>query len=267
MHPFYTRARNLGTPRLSGRAARAIIPGMDARSESDQFLTTQWSVVRAASGQNPELARAALTALCKTYWYPLYAFVRRKGVGAEDAEDVVQGFFEHVLTNQDFARVAPEKGRFRSFLLACIQNHMANIRDAANAQKRGGGRALLDIDFDDAALRFGREAGSEDPNRMFERAWALALLDRSLVGLEQEYRASDRGALFEVLKPELTGGVGESYAQYAARLGSNEGAVKVAVHRLRKRYRERLRAEIAQTVADESEIEAEIADLFSALAP
>ncbi|HTF88798.1 MAG TPA: sigma-70 family RNA polymerase sigma factor [Planctomycetota bacterium] len=240
---------------------------METGSGADQFLTTRWSIVRAAGGQDKTLARAALASLCQSYWYPLYAFVRRKGVAAQDAEDVVQGFFAQVLANDNFLRVAPEKGRFRSYLLVCAQNHLANLRDGEKAQKRGEGRAALDIDFSSADTRFGLEATVEDPNRAFERAWALALLERALVGLEQEYRASDRGALFDVLKPELTGGTGAGYASYAARLDSNEAAIKVAVHRLRKRYRERLRAEIAQTVADESEIEAEIRDLFAALGP
>lgn len=251
---------------MSAPAPASIMARMESSSASDQFLTTQWSVVRAAAGLDPARAQDALTALCQTYWYPLYAFVRRKGVSAEDAEDVVQGFFEQAITKQGFANVVPEKGRFRSFLLACIQNHLANFRDSANAQKRGGGHAALDIDFAAADARFGLEAAGDDPHRTFERAWALALLERALAGLEQEYRASDRGALFDVLRPELTGGADESYACYAERLGSNEGAVKVAVHRLRKRYRERLRSEIAQTVADESEVEGEIADLFKALA-
>ena len=234
---------------------------------NESFLTTRWSLVLQAAGQDSEHAQAALASLCRAYWYPLYAFVRRKGVAAQDAEDVVQSFFARLLDKQALAQVRPEKGRFRSFLLASIQNHLANLRDAERSLKRGGGQALLDIDFAAADARYCLEAGALDAQKSFERAWALDLLARALSGLEAEYRASERGALFDVLKPELVGGEGAPYADYAARLSSNVAAVKVAVHRLRKRYRERLRAAIAETVAGEAEIESEISDLFRALTP
>jgi RNA polymerase sigma-70 factor (ECF subfamily) len=237
---------------------------VEQESSGESFLTTRWSIVRSAADLDPERARAALATLCQSYWYPLYAFVRRKGVAAQDAEDVVQSFFARILEKRNFDSVSPEKGRFRSFLLASIQNHLANLRDAARAEKRGAGRSALEIDFARADARFGLEAKPEAAERAYEREWALALLERALAGVEQEYRASERGELFDVLKAELTG-AGSSHAEYAQRLASNEGAVKVAVHRLRKRYRERLRAEIAETVADPGEIEAEIADLFEAL--
>jgi RNA polymerase sigma-70 factor (ECF subfamily) len=220
--------------------------------------------VRAAGGDGAA-AREAVAALCRDYWFPLYAFVRRKGVGAEDAEDVVQGFFAELLLKFDFSRLAPERGRFRSFLLAGVQHHLANVRDRADAAKRGGDRTRVPIDFADADARFALQARDEDPGKAFEREWALALLERALALLEQEYRASDRGELFDVLKGELAGGAEERYASYAARLGASEAAVKVAVHRLRKRYRERLRAEIAGTVVDERDVDLEIADLFRAL--
>ena len=233
----------------------------------DSFLTTHWSLVLRAGGQDSERAQAALATLCRAYWYPLYAFVRRKGVAAHDAEDVVQSFFARLLDKHALEQASPEKGRFRSFLLASIQNHLANLRAAERTQKRGGGQVALDIDFVAADARFRLEAGGEDAQKSFERAWALELLARALSGLEAEYRASERGVLFDVLKPELVGGESAPYAAYAERLSSNVAAVKVAVHRLRKRYRERLRAAIAETVAGEAEIEAEIADLFQALAP
>ena len=236
-----------------------------APSHDESFLTTHWSLVLRAGAVDSVSANAALATLCKSYWYPLYAFVRRKGVGPEDAEDVVQGFFARLLDKHALEQATPDKGRFRSFLLASIQNHLANVRAAQHAQKRGGGQVGLDIDFAHADARFRLEARNEDPQKAFERAWALELLARALSGLEQEYRASQRGELFDVLKPELVGGEGAPYAAYAARLSSNEAAVKVAVHRLRKRYRERLRAAIAETVVGEAEIEAEIADLFRAL--
>jgi RNA polymerase sigma-70 factor (ECF subfamily) len=242
------------------------IMGLVSPGPSDEsFLTTRWSLVRGAAGGDAERAHAALTTLCRTYWFPLYAFVRRKGVPAQDAEDVVQGFFARLLDKRALGQVTPEKGRFRSFLLASIQNHLANLRDAQRTLKRGGGQAHVEIDFADADARYQLQARLEDPQRAFERAWALELLARALNGLEQEYRASDRGALFDVLKPELTGAESSPYASYAAQLCSTESAVKVAVHRLRRRYRERLRATIAETVQGEQEIEAEIADLFLAL--
>ena len=237
---------------------------MGSQPTNEEFLTTRWSMVRAAGGEGAA-AREALAGVCRAYWYPLYAFVRRKGVAAADAEDVVQGYFERLLEKFDFARLAPERGRFRSFLLAGVENHLANVRDAARAQKRGGGMTRVPIDFAAADARFRSEAREEDPARAFEREWALALLERALTGLEQEYRASERGELFDVLKGELAGDGAASHAHYAERLGSTEGAVKVAVHRLRKRYRERLRAEIAETVVDPRDVEHEIADLFRAL--
>jgi len=241
--------------------------GVNLPSGDESFLTTHWSLVLRAGGEDSERAQLALASLCRSYWYPLYAFVRRKGVAAQDAEDVVQSFFARLLDKQALSQVRPEKGRFRSFLLASIQNHLANLRAAESSQKRGGGQVALDIDFAAADARFRLEAGVLDAQKSFERAWALELLARALSGLEQEYRASERGALFDVLKPELVGGQSAPYADYAERLCSNVAAVKVAVHRLRKRYRDRLRAAIAETVAGEAEIESEIADLFKALAP
>ncbi len=269
MPQFYPAPKGLGIPAVAARARGGHHAAVETPPAGDQFLTTRWSLVRAAAGSDSPRSRDALASLCQAYWYPLYAFVRRRGVGAQDAEDAVQGFFEQLLSKADFGRLAPEKGRFRSFLLAGVKNHLANVRDAASTQKRGGDRQRLAIDFSDADARYALRAPEEEAVRVFEREWALALLTRALSGLEQEYRASDRGALFDVLKGELAGGEVQSCAHYAERLGSSEGAVKVAVHRLRKRYRERLRAEIAETVSDcadlEGAIDAEIADLFRAL--
>jgi RNA polymerase sigma factor (sigma-70 family) len=237
---------------------------MLSRVSREEFVPTRWSLVRDAAGADSERARVALATLCQAYWYPLYAFVRRKGVPAGEAEDVVQGFFARLLEKRDLAGVARENGRFRSFLAASIQHYLANLRDHERAEKRGGGRVRLDVDFAGADTRFALEAPDGDPLQAFERGWAVELLRRALEGLEQEYRATNRGELFDVLRGAITDGERAPVAEYARRLGSTEKAVKVAVHRLRVRYRERLRAEIAETVTGEAEVEAEIGALFRA---
>lgn len=244
-----------------------MVDSPDPGAGTQSFLTTRWSLVQRAGGQNADQAREALAALCEAYWYPLYAFVRKKGVQAEDAADVTQGFFARLLEKGDLARVAPERGRFRAFLLASIQHYLANHRDRERAQKRGGDCTQLSIDFADADARFARESTAElSPERAFERVWAVALLERCLAALEEEYRSSGRAEIFEALEPHLTStGTDEPFAECAQRLGMTETAVKVAAHRLRKRYRARLREEIAQTVASEADVEDEIRDLFRAL--
>jgi RNA polymerase sigma-70 factor (ECF subfamily) len=228
-------------------------------------MTTRWSVVLGAADENEPRAREALAVLCHTYWYPLYTFVRRSGVAAVDAEDVVQGFFARLLESRDLARIAPERGRFRAFLLAAVKHHLANLRDRERALKRGAGRVHLWIDFAAAHERFaGEEARELAPERAFERAWALELVARAVAELERQYRASNRSELFDALKGELDGS-GGSHAEIGVRLGLSAGAVKVAAHRLRARFRGTLRALVAETVEGEAEIEAELADLLAAL--
>lgn len=232
-----------------------------------RFLTTRWSVLAAASSPDPVLSRAALETLCAGTWYPLYAFVRRRGHGAEDARDLVQGFFARFLEKADLGSLDPEHGRFRSFLLVSIRNWLADEHERATAQKRGGGAAPISIDFEAADERYRIDPGADlSPERMFERQWAIALLDRALARVESEYDSDGKRDLFEALKPALQGRSHEApLAEIAVRLGSTEGAVKVAVHRLRRRFRYALRAEIAETVSTEEQIEEEIADLFRAL--
>lgn len=231
------------------------------------FLTTRWSVVRAVGEGDTERGHQALTALCEAYWYPLYAYVRRRGHGAEDASDLTQGFFARLLARPIFEQLSPDRGRFRAWLLAALKNHLAGERAREGALKRGGGRVSLSIDFDDADRRFQLEdATEENPERQFERAWASELLHRTLAGLEAEYQGRGRGAVFEALRSELGGEEpAEGYAARAASLNMTEGAFKVSVHRLRRRYRERLREEIAETVSSEEEVEEELRALFRAL--
>ena len=224
------------------------------------FATTHWSVVLATADQDSPQAAAALEQLCRTYWYPLYAYVRRRGCSHEDAQDLIQGFFAHLL-RKDFLRgVGPEKGRFRSFLLACLKHFLTDEWEKARAAKRGGAGPELLLDWGQAEERYRLEARVEDnPESLYERRWALDLLDRVLDRLRQEAVASGKSAMFDQLQSSLLGErPAETYAQVATRWELSETAVKVTVHRLRQRYRELLREEIAHTVTRPEEIEQEL---------
>jgi RNA polymerase sigma factor (sigma-70 family) len=233
------------------------------------FTPTHWSVVLAAAGRSDSThARDALEKLCRNYWLPIYVFVRRQGHGPHDAQDLTQEFFARLLEKNFLAGVQREKGRFRSFLLASVKHFLANEWDKATAQKRGGGRVPISIDAE-----LGENSLNIEPvdtltaEKIFERRWALALLEQVLRRLREEYARDGKEKQFEQLKPTLTeASRSVLYAEIATRLGTSEGAVKVAVHRLRQRYRELLRAEIADTVAHTGEIEDEIRNLFAALA-
>jgi len=232
------------------------------------FATTRWSIVRAAQAKAAPEAHTALSALCTAYWYPLYAYVRRHGHDATAAQDLTQEFFARLLEKDGLASVDQSRGRFRSFLLASCKHFLSNERDRASALKRGGGRVPLPIDGAAAEGHYGREPShDETPERLFERRWALALLEQVLGRLRGEYEASGKGRLFECLKGRLAGDGGTPYAATAAELSTSEGAVKVAVHRLRKRYRELLREEIAQTLDDPADVDDEVRALFAALGP
>ncbi|HET6249078.1 MAG TPA: RNA polymerase sigma factor [Tepidisphaeraceae bacterium] len=228
------------------------------------FEPTQWSIVLAAGKDQPD-AREALQRLCTIYWYPLYAFVRRQRHNPQDAQDLTQEFFARLLEKQWLAGVDRSKGRFRSFLLAAMKHFLANEWDHARAQKRGGGKIPISLDTMTAESRYALEPAALDtPERVFERRWALTLLDQVLTRLRGEFAAAGKIHVFEELKSSLTGG-SAPYSEIAAKLEMSEGAVKVAVHRLRARYRDLVRAEVAQTVDSDGEIEDELRSLMAAL--
>ena len=232
------------------------------------FVTTHWSLVVTAARSDTTRARAALEKLCRAYWLPIYTFIRRQGRNPHDAQDLTQAFFARLLEKNYLADADRGRGRFRSFLLASLKHFLANEWDKAGAKKRGGRQPVIPLDAADAESACDFEpADNATPEKIFERRWALALLEQVLRRLREEYTRDGKKTLFEQLKPTLTeASRAVRYADIAARLGTSEGAVKAAVHRLRRRYREILRAEIADTVADPGEIEDEIRNLFAALA-
>ena len=232
------------------------------------FLTTRWSLVLEAGKPADESSRRALSELCGTYWYPLYAFVRRRGYRREDAQDLTQAFFARLLEKQVVVAADPARGRFRSFLLGSLKNFLANEWDRERTQKRGGGRALLSLDFQLADERFVREPVTHaTPEKEFERNWALAVLERALGRLKAEYEGRGKQALFERLKGALTStDDDEPRRAMASDLSMTEGAVKVALHRMRHAFRDALREEIAETVGAERDVEDELRALIDALA-
>lgn len=222
----------------------------------------------AAAGKEDLLsAEQALEKLCRVYWLPLYAYVRRQGESPHDAQDLTQEFFARFLEKDFLGSVDQTKGRFRSFLLAALKHFLSNQRDRARAQKRGGGQTPLSLDFSEAETSIDLQpAEKQTPERAFEKRWALTLLEQSLARLRKEYSDRGRQELFEQLKTTLTEGrSGVAYAELATRLGMSEASVKMAVLRLRQRYREVIRTEIAETVATESEVEDELREVFRAL--
>lgn len=223
----------------------------------------------AAGDDDARTARQALEELCQIYWWPIYAYVRRNGHDAETSADLTQSYFLSLLERGDLERMDPERGRFRSFLLVALRNFLTKQRDRAHTQKRGGGQTplSLDVDLEDAEARYVREpAAGATPEEEFERRWALTLLERVLRKLRAEAEAAGASERFALLAPHLTGqGEGVAYREIGARLGISESAVKVAVHRLRKRFGDLLRAEVADTVASEEEVEGEIRSLLAAV--
>ena len=236
-------------------------------ARSGTFATTHWSVVLAAADQERPEAVQALETLCRTYWYPLYAYVRRQGYDVADAQDLTQGFFAHILSRGFLKRASPSKGKFRSFVLWALKCFLADEWAKLQAKKRGGGLAPVFLDAQTAEARYRLEpADLRDPEKLFERRWATALLDRVLERLEEEFSNADRKRVFGELRVFLLGEkASASYAQVAASLQMTEGAVKVAVHRLRERYRELFREEVASTVEAPSEINDEVRHLFAVL--
>ena len=232
------------------------------------FPETRWSLVVRAAGSDAVQARAALGELCRAYWEPLYRFARRAGVDADAARDEVQGFLTSLIERRTLDHAQADRGRLRSYLLAAFRHYRSNLRRDERAQKRGGGDALVSIDVDDAESRLATEPVYEgdSPERSFERAWARQVLARGLEALEQQYRERDREGLFEALRGHLVGDEDAvPYAELAERTGLGEGALKVAVHRLRRRYRDVLRAEVAQTLEDPARADDELRYLASIL--
>ncbi len=232
-----------------------------------QFHTTHWSLIVQAAGQEGESSQAALADLCKAYWYPVYAFIRRRGHSAEDARDLAQEFFATLLEKGYLADADPERGRFRAFLLTAVSRFVSKQHERAAAAKRGGGQRLVSLDFGDGESRYQREPSHAwTAERIFARRWALTLLDRTIAQLRIEHESAGKLPLFDALKVFLTGEAGAPPLRtIAEQLGMTEGAVKVAVHRLRQKYRDALRAEITQTVTAPEDVDDELRHLLAAL--
>ncbi|MDP6445211.1 MAG: sigma-70 family RNA polymerase sigma factor [Pirellulaceae bacterium] len=237
---------------------------MNSTPGNARFATTRWTLVQRAAEDSDESSRA-LSELCQLYWFPLYAFVRRRGVDRSEAEDITQSFFQRLLERNDVAGADPDRGRFRSYLMASMTNYLSNWRRDEHALKRGGGCVHLSIDFDDGERRLQLAGSSRSAESEFERRWAMALLERAIERLRDECAAADRLQWFEHLKPHLGGGRGAPYAELAEQLDTTVGALKAAAHRFRRRCRELVREEIAHTVDDGSEVDDEIQHFFSVL--
>lgn len=237
-------------------------------ANAGQFATTHWSVVLAAGSPESPRYQEALETLCRTYWFPLYVYLRRHGCDAHQAADYTQAFFAHMLEKQSLNRVQPKPGKFRSFLLTALKHFLADARDHDQAIKRGAGRKPLSLDFGAAESQYALDPATQlSPEKVFDRSWALTMLGNTMDRLEAEVVKVNKRELFESLKVYLCGEeTAVPYRDAAAKLDMTEGAVKVAVHRLRRRYRELLHDEIAQTVHTSDQIEEEIQDLFAALA-
>jgi DNA-directed RNA polymerase specialized sigma24 family protein len=255
MAPSQTTKNDAATP-PTGEIARQAV-----------FATTHWSVVLTAGRSDSPQAQASLERLCQTYWLPLYAYVRRRGYCEADAKDLTQGFFAWLLQRDWLERADQQRGRFRSFLLTTLNGFLSNEWDKAHAQKRDRGRTIS-LSFDAADAHCGWEpADNVTPEQTYEWRWALTLLDQVMGRLRADYGRQGKTDLFEQLKPCLLGDrEAQPYAALASKLGVSEGSVKVAVHRLRRRYRELLREEIANTVARPEDIEEEMRYLFAVFA-
>jgi RNA polymerase sigma factor (sigma-70 family) len=244
-------------------------PGSSVLAASSRFNTTHWSVVLQAGREVSPHSSAALEKLCRAYWYPLYAFIRRKGFGEADAQDLTQQFFARLLERRDFASVDPRKGKFRTFLLASLSHFLSNERDRARAAKRGGGQTPIPLDGLQPEERYRLEpVNDSSPDKLYEVRWALTVLEQALSRLRQEMADAGKSVQFDQLKAYLVEDPGAGdYAAAAERLGGSRQSVAVTVHRLRQRYREIVRAEVAQTVTTPLELEEELRHLYSVLNP
>ena len=241
-------------------------PSSATQAVPDVFATTHWTAVIAAGRGGSREAEVALEELCRTYWFPLYVYVRRQVPTREDAEDLTQAFFGRFLEKNYLEKLTAQKGKFRAFLLAALKHFLANEWDRANRQKRGGGATPLSLDWQDADARYQIEpADNASPDKLYDRAWAVTLLEKVLGRLRDENAAPEQARHFEQLRGYLMVGTGAiPYGEAAARLNVSEGAVRVAVHRLRRRYRELLREETSQTLSDPAQVDEEMRTLFSA---
>jgi DNA-directed RNA polymerase specialized sigma24 family protein len=231
------------------------------------FTTTHWSVVLLAGDATSPQAAAALEKLCRTYWLPLYSYIRRQGHGPHDAQDLAQGFFVRLLRMNSFADVSREKGKFRTFLLAALKHFLSDERDRVRAEKRGGGQTVISLDETEAETRY-LQVPSPDaaPRKVFDRRWALTVMEEALKRLRQEHTASGKQELFAYLSAFLSSEANPGdYDVLAPKLGMSAGSIGVAVHRLRQRYRECVRLELAQTVAGPADLDEEMNYLFSVL--
>lgn len=239
----------------------------EQRDSASSFATTRWSMVLVAGHNSSPDADAALATLCETYWFPLYAYARRRGHNANEAQDVTQEFFARLIEKDYVAAADPERGRFRAFLLTTFKHFLSKERDKGKAQKRGGGRSPLSLDFASGESRY--VTGVTDtltPEQLYDRQWTVALLDRVMRRLEEEMRESGKADWFDRLKEFIVGSSGgATYAKAAESLGATEAAAKMATHRMRKRYRVLLRREIAETVEHVADVEDEIRSLFATL--
>ena len=228
------------------------------------FATTHWSMVLAAGAEPTPRANDALENLCRTYWHPLYVFIRRRGHGPQDAEDLTQQFFAHFLEKHYFRHADPARGRFRTFLLRSLEHFLVNEWKHANRLKRGGGTPRFPLEMSQAEEQSaGVLAGGATPGQAYERRWALLLLERVLESVREEYAATQRTREFDELAGQIWGRDGGlSYAEIGARLGLTENAARGAMHRLRQRYRERLRGEVARTVSDYTDVDDELRHLI-----
>lgn len=243
-------------------SSRENFGGLEKRAH---FATTRWSIIVAAGNENTPQARLALATLCETYWYPLYSFVRRQGRDPQTAADLTQGFFVRLLERDDLQTVEQENGRFRAYLLAAMKNYIVNQWHHDRAQKRGGDRRVS-LDFEMAEGRFAAEAtGQNSPEEVYEKQWGRMLLERARQALRDRYTQNGKSELFERLEGFLAGDATDSHEQAALDLGQTPNSIKVAVHRLRQRYREFLRSEISQTLSVHEDVDVEIRYLFEVL--
>ncbi len=236
-------------------------------ADTSRFATTHWSVIQSAGSPDSSRYTESLKILCQSYWFPLYAYLRRRGYDQHQAEDHTQSFFVHLLEKPTLSRADPRRGRFRSFLLSSLKHFVADAQDRARAQKRGGNKHIFSMDFADGERRYCQEPTHDvSPEKLFERWWALSVLNRATQRLKTEFKTTARQALFDRLKDHLVAERGmDTYKDIAAEFDMTDTAVRVTAHRLRQRFHALVREEISQTVSHSTDIDEEIQDLFTAL--